>query len=49
MTTKPVTGIKVSIDKDGKPRLVRTRPFRARIKENKSAREVKAWEAKRKT
>lgn len=43
MSSKPVKGIRI---KDGK--FVRVRPFRSRIKEHKAAREVKAWEAKRK-
>lgn len=38
MATKPVKGIKI---KDG--RLVRTRPYKARNKELKAAREEAAW------
>lgn len=41
MTSKPVTGIKI---KDGK--LVRVRPFRAKIKAHKAARLEKEWKGK---
>jgi predicted DNA-binding antitoxin AbrB/MazE fold protein len=43
MTTKPLTNVTI---KDGK--IVRKRKYRAKNREIKAAREVRAWEAKSK-
>lgn len=46
MTSRPVTGIRTELGKDGKPRLVRTRPYKAKNKALRDDRLVKAWQKK---